>query len=69
MAQGNKPSGLREAADARVNLLVWEQEGGYGERLGRAAGCCPMLRRSFRTEEPLLAESLMLVPSPSPRIV
>lgn len=34
MAQRNQLSGLREAADARVNLLVWEQE----ERVQREAG-------------------------------
>lgn len=34
MGPGNQPSDLREAADSRVNFLVWEQE----ERVWREAG-------------------------------
>lgn len=37
------------------------------ERLGRAAGCSPMLRYSFLIEKPAAGESLTLVASPSPR--
>lgn len=68
-ARGNQPSDLREVADARVAFLVREQEERVRREAGKGSGCCPMLRRSFRRQEPLPAESLMPVPSPSPRIV
>lgn len=68
-AQENRPSGLREAADSRINLVVWEQEERVWREAGKGSGLLSHAAGSCRTEEPLLAESLMPVPSPSPRIV